>query len=79
MPYKSNDELPEQIKGNLPEHAQEVWRETFNSAEKQYEDPEKRRDPSEDADTVAAKVAWDAVKDAGYHKDEKSGEWKKSE
>jgi cation transport regulator len=74
MPYKKNKELPEDIKDNLPEHAQEIWREAYNSAWDQYEDPEEREDPDEDRETVAIQVAWSAVKNE-YEKVD--GKWKK--
>ena len=31
MPYKSNSELPETVKENLPEHGQNIFREAFKS------------------------------------------------
>ena len=62
MPYRRNIELPEGVKDNLPEHGQDIYREAFNSAFEDYQDPDKRRDRSEDAETVAHKVAWAAVK-----------------
>ncbi len=79
MPYKKSSELPKGVKNALPERAEEVWKKAFNNAKKQYSDPSKRDDPSEDVEMVAAKVAWNAVKEAGYKKDSESGEWKKSE
>jgi cation transport regulator len=51
MPFKKKSELPKQIKDNLPSHAQEIFKEAFNSAYKQYKDEE-----------TAIKVAWSAVK-----------------
>jgi cation transport regulator len=61
LPYKTNAELPITVQENLPEHAQDIYREAFSSAWEQYADPQKRRDPSEDRKTVAHKVAWAAV------------------
>lgn len=61
MPYKSNSELPKRVKNNLPQHAQTIYRKAFNSAEKQYKDPKKRR-TSGTLDAIASKVAWSAVK-----------------
>jgi len=29
-------QLPDSVKNNLPKHAQEIYKETFNSAEEQY-------------------------------------------
>lgn len=75
MPYDSKSELPESVRGNLPEHAQEIYREAFNSAWEQYSNPEERRgDQSREA--TAHQVAWSAVKEE-YEKDEDSGEWSK--
>jgi cation transport regulator len=77
MPYKSIDELPESVKNNLPEDALEVYKEAFNSAAEFYKDPKKRDNPDDDPEDVAHKVAWTAVKDAGFRKNEESGEWEK--
>lgn len=66
MPYRSNRELPESVKDKLPSHAQDIYREAFNSAWDQYSDPEERR--SDDSrEEVSHKVAWSAVK-AKYKK-----------
>lgn len=43
MPYKNIKDLPERIKDNLPKHAQEIYRKSFNNAWKQYKDPKKER------------------------------------
>lgn len=64
MPYKSTKDLPESVRDNLPEHAQRIYREAFNSAYDQYNHDEER----------AHRVAWGAV-EKEYHKDEKSGKW----
>lgn len=61
MPYKSNNELPDNVKNVLPEHAQDIFREVFNSAYDQYSDPEGRRGDS-NREEVAFRVAWSAVK-----------------
>ena len=65
MPYENRGDLPDAVKDNLPKHAEEIYRETFNSAWDQYEHDEAR----------AHRVAWAAVKDQ-YHKNE-NGEWVK--
>lgn len=67
MPYKSKSELPDAIKDNLPDHAQEIWKEAYNSAHEQY------KDETDDIEERAARVAWSAVKNK-YEKDD-SGEW----
>ena len=32
MPYRTNQELPDSVKDNLPNHAQDIYREAFDSA-----------------------------------------------
>lgn len=76
MPYKSNEDLPEQVRDNLPKHAQDIYREAFNNAWEQYEDPDKRRGDADQEET-AHKVAWAAVK-KGYEKGEDSKWHRKS-
>lgn len=61
MPYSSPDDLPENVKNNLPDHAQEIFYKAFNNAYEQYDDPEERRDDASQEET-AFKVAWAAVK-----------------
>ena len=73
MPYKSTHELPASVKDHLPEHAQEIYKEAFNSAWDQYDQPRERRNDDSREET-AHKVAWAAVKKV-YDKDEKSGRW----
>lgn len=72
MPYHSNAELPDSVKDNLPKHAQDIYREAFNSALDQYSDPEERRGDKSQEET-AHQVAWNAVKQK-YHKE--NGSWK---
>ncbi|MFZ6028640.1 MAG: putative cation transport regulator ChaB [Chloroflexota bacterium] len=72
MPYQNNADLPESVRNVLPEHAQDIYREAFNSAWDQYADPEKRRgDDSREA--TAHQVAWAAVKNK-YEKGN-DGDW----
>lgn len=61
MPYKSTDDMPDDIKTILPVHAQHIFKEAFNSAYDQYKDPSERRG-NESLEEVAFKVAWSAVK-----------------
>lgn len=61
MPYKTTDELPESVTNVLPKHAQDIYKEAFNSAYDEYKDPDDRRG-GDDRETVAHKVAWAAVK-----------------
>jgi cation transport regulator len=58
MPYPTIESLPDSIKGSLPKEAQEIFRNAFNSAEKQHNGDEER----------ANKIAWGAVKNAGFEK-----------
>lgn len=62
MPYESINELPDSVKDNLPHHAQEIFKEAFNSANEEYKEEE-----------TAFKVAWSAVKKK-YKKGD-DGEW----
>lgn len=73
MPYSNLQDLPKSVKDNLPKHAQEIYREAFNSAFQEYDKPSERRDPNESREEVAHKVAWSAVKKV-YEKDP-NGEW----
>lgn len=75
MPYKRLSELPDSVKDNLPKHAQEIYKEAYNSAWDQYDEPEERRGDASREET-AHRVAWSAVKKT-YEKDESSGKWKK--
>ena len=63
MPYKNRSELPESVRDNLPAHAQDIYKEAFNSAWDEYGQDESR----------AHRVAWGAV-ERKYHKDP-SGKW----
>lgn len=67
MPYSKRSELPDSVKDNLPAHAQDIYKEAFNSAWDQYEHDEER----------AHRVAWAAVKQS-YHKND-DGKWVKGE
>ncbi len=76
MPYKSINELPDSVRNVLPQHAQDIYKEAFNSAYDQYDTPEERRG-NESREVVAHKVAWSAVKKAGYEKINDT-DWQKS-
>lgn len=73
MPYKKIKELPDSVRDNLPEHAQEIYKEAFNSAWEQYDQPDERRGDASREET-AHRVAWAAVKKV-YEKNKKSGKW----
>lgn len=74
MPYKTDGDLPDAVKDNLPRHAQDIWREAFDGAWEEYADPKKRRG-KESHEAASARVAWAAVEHE-YHKDAKTGAWK---
>ena len=61
MPYAQNIDLPRNIRGLLPDHAQDIYRSAFNNAWKEYELSSKRRD-DESQEEVSFRVAWAAVK-----------------
>jgi cation transport regulator len=73
MPYTKDADLPDAVKDNLPKHAQDIWREAYDSANDEYADP-KKRTRGGDREEVAVRVAWAAVEHE-YHKDEKTGKW----
>jgi len=72
MPYEKNKDLPDQVRDNLPQGAQTIYREAYNSAFNQYESAKDRRGDSSREET-AHRVAWNAVKEK-YSKDD-DGEW----
>lgn len=74
MPYSKITELPDSVRDNLPKHAQEIYKEAFNSAWDQYEDPEDRQDDASREET-AHRVAWSAVKQQ-YEKGA-DGDWQR--
>ena len=73
MPYKTRQDLPDQVKDNLPAHAQDIYKEAYNSAYDEYSSPSDRRG-DESREETAHKVAWSAVKKE-YHKED--GKWKR--
>jgi cation transport regulator len=76
MPYQSTTDLPANVTNVLPQHAQEIYKEAFNSAWNEYDDPKNRRDDS-DREETAHRVAWAAVKNT-YQKGE-DGKWHEKE
>ncbi|UWW96762.1 MAG: ChaB family protein [Candidatus Cardinium sp.] len=62
MPYDINEALPESIQKHLPKHAQDIYREAFNHAYKEYQDPDKKRDKDDSVEKISHRVAWSAVK-----------------
>jgi cation transport regulator len=60
----------------LPSHAQHIYRRAHKNALKQYKSPSKRRGGRRQSrEQVAHKVAWSAVKKAGYRKE--GSRWEK--
>jgi cation transport regulator len=76
MPYDSKRDLPEDVKDALPDHAQEIYKEAYNSAWDQYDDPEDR-EGDESREATAHQVAWSAVKNE-YKKND-DGDWVKED
>jgi len=74
MPYSSRNELPEPVQSALRDvpHAQDIYKEAYNSAFEQYKNPEDRSGNSTREETAHA-VAWNAVKQK-YEKGE-DGLW----
>jgi cation transport regulator ChaB len=66
MPYRTNEELPEGVRGALPAHAQTIFRNAFNSTASRGSDEQS-----------SAQQSWAAVKAAGYEKDGKTGKWRR--
>jgi cation transport regulator len=69
MPYSSTADLPASVRDKLPAHAQEIYKEAFNSAYDEYAGR-----GADGREETAHKVAWSAVKKK-YRKDEASGKW----
>lgn len=61
MPYNKREELPDSVREHLPAHAQDIYKEAFNSAWDEYKDPDSRKQGG-DREEVAHRVAWNAVK-----------------
>jgi cation transport regulator len=55
MPYRDNTDLPPSVRGHLPLHAQDIYREAFNHAFAAHEG-----DPRQEE--AAHRIAWAAVK-----------------
>ena len=66
MPYKSNQELPPAIRNSLPTPAQDIFRNAFNSSDMKNTGDEE----------LANRIAWGAVKNAGWEKNA-AGNWVK--
>lgn len=55
MPYRSNDDLPENLQRLLPPHAQDIYREAFNHAYAAHAGEARQEE-------AAHRIAWAAVK-----------------
>jgi cation transport regulator len=55
MPYAGNADLPPSVRRNLPDHAQDIFREAFNHAFAAH-----AGDPRQEE--AARRIAWAAVK-----------------
>jgi len=55
MPYRVNSDLPPRVRSHLPEHAQDIYRETFNHAYAAHAGDRER-------EKRAHMIAWAAVK-----------------
>jgi len=55
MPYATNDDLPAAVRNHLPEHAQSIYRESFNHAFAAHAG-------EADQEERAHRIAWAAVK-----------------
>lgn len=72
MPYSDKSELPDSVRNVLPDHAQDIYKEAFNSAYDEYKNPSDRQGNT-DREETAHRVAWSAVKQK-YTKDD-DGSW----
>lgn len=73
MPYKTVKDLPDSVRDNVPQHAQEIYMAAYNSAWDEYKDDDDRRDDASREET-AHRVAWAAVKKK-YEKNDETGKW----
>jgi cation transport regulator len=55
MPYRDNSDLPPPVRDHLPAHAQDIYREAFNSAWSHHVFDRRREE-------AAHRIAWAAVK-----------------
>ncbi|NCT41205.1 MAG: cation transport regulator [Alphaproteobacteria bacterium] len=72
MPYSARKNLPNSVRDHLPEHAQDIYKEAYNSAWDEYKDPDDR-DGDISREEISHRVAWAAVKNK-YEKND-DGEW----
>jgi cation transport regulator len=72
MPYQKREDLPKNVTNVLPPHAQDIFKEAFNSAYEQYKTSTARKQGGSRED-AARRVAWAAVKQK-YEKGD-DGRW----
>lgn len=74
MPYKNREELPGTVRKALADvpHAQDIYKEAYNSASEEYAD-EKDRHAGYSQEETAHAVAWSAVKEKYERGD--GGKW----
>lgn len=68
MPYANVFELPGKIISILPENAQAIFVKAFNDAWTRYAN-----------EPFSFKMAWTAVKNAGFRKNKTTGLWRKND
>lgn len=71
MPFSTNSALPDEVKDVLPDEAQSIWRNVFNSAFDRAEGT------VDEKDSTAFPQAWGAVRNAGWmpNPDNPDGKW----
>jgi cation transport regulator len=79
MQYKTNHELPTVIQNHLPAHAQDIYREAFNQACEEYDNPKNRHFKGETREEMGHKEAWDAVRQKYYEDDNHNWHPKKND
>lgn len=77
MPYENRSALPESVRNVLPVHAQDIYKEAFNSAWDEYAKA-KDRQGDDTREETAHKVAWAAVKHSYSKGDDDNWHPKKS-
>lgn len=61
MPFNKREDLPDSVRHVLPAHAQDIYKEAFNSAWDEYKSSSDRTKGGTREET-AHRVAWSAVK-----------------
>jgi cation transport regulator len=75
MPYEDIQALPPQLRAHLPLTAQQIYREAFNDAWRQYADLSVNPQPAAVEEAVS-RSAWAAVK-RQYRLDRATGRWRR--